>query len=116
VAKKSKINESEINMYNVVPHKLVKSDIAEDKMIILLKPKFRNSFLVKHLLHRMKYPDFKTKLDEIGTAVWNKIDGKKNAVEIGNELEKELGEKIQPVYERLGMFLSTMKREKFIEY
>lgn len=116
MSKKRKGEESGLNMYDVIPRPIVKSETIENDTVVLLKPKYKNPFLVKHLIPRMKHPFYKINLDDTGSAVWNKIDGFKNAVEIAEELEKELGEKIQPIYERLGIFLSMLKRGKFITY
>jgi hypothetical protein len=44
------------------------------------------------------------------------IDGKRDALEIAEMLEKELGADIQPVYERLGIFLRMLKNNKFIDF
>lgn len=116
MTKKQKGKETGLNMYNVIPRPIVKSETSKNGLVVLLKPKYKNQFLVKHLIPNMKHPFYKINLDNIGSAVWNKIDGLKNAVEIAEELEKELGEQIQPAYERLGIFLSQLKRGKFIEY
>jgi len=116
MSKKRKGEGSGLNMYDVIPRPIVKSETIENGVVVLLKLKYKNPFLVKHLIPRMKHPFYKINLDSIGSAVWNKIDGFKNAAEIAEELEKELGEQIQPAYERLGIFLSMLKRGKFIEY
>ncbi len=103
-------------MEAVVPRPLTKYKTDQNDHVVLLKPKFRSVFLKKHLIPRMKHAYFKIHLDDIGTAVWHQIDGQKNALEIAHNLEAELGDKIKPVYQRLGIFLATMKREKFIDY
>jgi len=108
--------DQNLKMEAVVPRPVAKYQLDQNNHVILLKPKFRSAFLQKYLLPHMKHAYFKIHLDEIGTAVWHQIDGKKNALEIAHHLEAELGDKIQPVYQRLGIFLATMKREKFIDY
>ena len=105
-----------MNMYDVVPRHIVEYKTDQNGKITLLKPKFTNPFIVKHLLSRMNNRYIKIDLDEIGATVWTKIDGKKNAIEIADEVEKELGEKIQPTYQRLGIYLSLLKHKKFVEY
>ena len=103
-------------MYDIVPKPLVESETNDDGNTILLKPKFRNTFLSNYLTSRVKKPFFKVTLDEIGTFIWSKIDGKHNAVEISDKLSAEFGEKIQPANERLGLFLGMLKRGKFVDF
>ena len=103
-------------MNEIVPIRNVKWEKEENEKITLLKPKFTGEFSKKYIVPRMKYPYYKIHLDEVGTAVWNSIDGKRTAVEIGEKLQKDLGEKIEPVFERLGLFLATLKQNKFIKW
>jgi hypothetical protein len=65
---------------------------------------------------KLKYPFIKIKLDEIGSAVWNEIDGKKKVGEIADILEKKYGEKIQPIEERLSKFFTQLKLHQFIDF
>jgi hypothetical protein len=105
-----------MNLYEIVPRPLVKSETNSNGQTILLKPKFRNSFFAKIFLRDRKPNYFKLKLDEIGAACWSKIDGHKNAGEICNELGDQFGERIQPVAERVGKFLVMLKKAHLIEY
>ena len=107
---------NDLLMNEVIPRPLVNFEIAEEGLAVLLKPKIKNPFLAKHLLPRMKHPNFKIKLDENGTAVWKLIDGKRTALEIAESVEKELGDKIHPTYERLGRFLRMLKNGHFISF
>lgn len=115
MSKQSK-NGDKINIYDIVPTPLVKSKTTEEGKIVLLKPKFKNSLFVKYLMPKMKHPYYKINLDEIGSAAWKQIDGTKNAGEIGEELEKEFGSKIHPVFERLGKFLFMLKRGHLVDF
>jgi hypothetical protein len=103
-------------MSEVIPRPIVNFKTADDGLVVIYKPKFKNKFLAKHLLPRMKHPDYKIALDKNGSAVWKLIDGKRDALEIAEMLEKELGADIQPVYERLGIFLRMLKNNKFIDF
>ncbi len=86
----------------------------EPGTVRLLVPRFRASWL-QWLQKRLRKPHIKVKLDEIGSAVWQLIDGKRMVVEIGEELERHFGEKIHPTNERLGFFFSHLRRNKFVE-
>jgi hypothetical protein len=61
-------------------------------------------------------PPISLHLDEIGTAVWRLCDGRRSAYEIGGCLENQFGDRIDPVYERLGVFLRQMKKAGVIDW
>ena len=113
--KKSKQN-TEVNLWELIPVRKFEFEKSENELVTILIPKFTNKFLVQHLMPRLKYPFIKIKLDEIGSAVWNEIDGKKKVGEIADILEKKFGEKIQPIEERLSKFFTQLKLHQFIDF
>ena len=88
----------------------------EKNLIVILKPKFTNRFFAKFLLSRMKNPNYKIHLDDYGSFVWNECDGMNTVERIGRLLEKKFGDKVDPVYERLGLYIKTLEKNKFIAY
>ncbi|MBN2281714.1 MAG: PqqD family protein [Candidatus Marinimicrobia bacterium] len=115
--KKQKNRPAEaLKMSEIVPVCTVKFNVEEDGTVTLLQPKFSSKFSKKYIIPRMKHPYYFIHLDEMGSAVWKRIDGKSTALEIGGKIKEELGEKIEPVFERLGFFLAKLKNEKFIKW
>lgn len=55
-------------------------------------------------------------LDNFGSFVYTCIDGNRNVYEIGQLVEKEFGEKCQPLYERLSQFMRILKNNNFISF
>lgn len=55
-------------------------------------------------------------LDEIGSYIWTVMDGAKNIQQIGEEVEKELGEQSYPLYERLATYMNILDSYGFIEW
>ncbi len=55
-------------------------------------------------------------LDEFGSFVWKRIDGKKNVYDIGKRVEENFGEKANPLYERLAKFVQILKSYNFINF
>ena len=53
-------------------------------------------------------------LDGIGSVVWPLIDGERNIIAIGEIVEAELGELVQPTYERLAKFFQILDSYGFI--
>jgi hypothetical protein len=101
------------NVMEMIPTHRAKFE-KKDGVIILLAPKFKNIFFVKHIMPRMKQPNYKIQLDAFGTSVWNLIDGEKSVFEIAKELKTEYGESVEPVYERLGLFVNMLAQRHFI--
>ncbi len=101
------------NVLEMIPAHAVDYEF-EEGAVVMLAPKFKNKFLVKHVMHRMKIPFYKIHLDEYGSRTWNLIDGKKTVFEIGKTLKAEYGESVEPVYERLGLFMNMLAQRQFI--
>ena len=53
-------------------------------------------------------------LDELGSFVWQSIDGERSVAELCELVESELGEKAHPTQQRLVKFLEILKEYKFI--
>ncbi|NOZ62063.1 MAG: PqqD family protein [Calditrichaeota bacterium] len=105
-----------VNLLDLVPKRLLQFQENEDGNVTILKPKYRNKLMQKYVLPRMKKPHFKVNLDEYGSFVWKQIDGEKTVEEIGKQLKENFSEKIDPVYERLSVFIHSLVRYKFIEF
>ena len=55
-------------------------------------------------------------LDELGTAVWQLIDGKNTVHEIGKRLVAKFGDKCEPINERLVMYLRHLNKKGWIAF
>ena len=104
------------NLLDLIPVQNVNWTKNDENLIVLLKPKYTNRWFVKHILPRMKKPNYKISLDSYGSAVWKNCDGRNSVAVIGDLLIKEFGEKVEPVYERLALFIKTLEKSKFIYY
>lgn len=55
-------------------------------------------------------------LDETGSFIWPLLDGEKNIIKIGEEVEAHFGEKSHPLYERLSQYFKILENYGFITY
>lgn len=55
-------------------------------------------------------------LDELGSAVWQLIDGKRTLHEIGVKLVEQFGEKCDPIYDRLIMYIRHLNKKGWISF
>jgi hypothetical protein len=104
----------ELNLLELTPVRNIEWKSDDEGKIILLKPKFKNNFFVKHILPRMKRPFYKVKLDEMGSFFWKNCDGKKNVREIARLHRKKFGDDAEPVLDRISLFLQDLDRNHFI--
>ena len=107
---------TEINLLDLIPVKSIKWQKNEEGLIILLKPKFKNPFLAKHILPRLKNPYYKINLDAVGSSVWELCDGYLNVKELGKRMKDKFGDKVEPLYDRLALFLQDMEKNRFIVF
>ncbi|UCE39814.1 MAG: PqqD family protein [Candidatus Aminicenantes bacterium] len=114
--KKHNAKPSEVNLLELIPEQNILSEKTEDGFYVLLKPKYRHPWMVKHILPRLKSPHYKIKLDDIGSFIWDHCDGRKTAKEISGKLKEKFGDKVEPLYERLGSFFQNLEKNKFITF
>ncbi len=63
---------------------------------------------------RMKNPNYRVNLDEIGTWIWLRCDGQHTVEQLAKGLKDEFGDRVEPVHERLTLFLRQLVRGRFI--
>ena len=100
------------NVLEKIPAHAVDFDHKNGAIHILI-PKIKLE-IFKFLQQRLKHPYTVVQLDEYGTRVWNLIDDRKTVFDIANTLRQEFGDKIEPVYERLGLFINMLAQRRFI--
>ncbi len=111
-----KNNKTTLNLMEMTPCPLYKHEETEEGLINVLVPRFTDKFLGKYLQPRLPNKYIKANLDEFGTAVWRLMDCKKKVREISNLLYEKFGEEIQPVDERLSLFVSNLYSNDFITF
>lgn len=55
-------------------------------------------------------------LDEMGSFVWQFLDGERNILLLGTLLQEQFGGRADPLYERLAEFLSILDSYRLIEW
>lgn len=104
------------NFLDMIPIKRdkLRTKITDEGRLQIIVP--RKGLLDKIVRLFLKTPrTMKIDLDDIGTWVWNSIDNKRNMGQIGEILKKEFGDQIEPVYERLAIYMKTLENNKFIK-
>ena len=98
---------------NIVVKQLMEWKDGSENRAVLLVPRFRWGPLAKWLQPRLKKPHIHVKLDDIGSFVWKRCDGKSTYSEIAKAMREEFGQKTEPAEERLKAFLLLLQKNKF---
>ncbi|NJD09200.1 MAG: PqqD family protein [Gemmatimonadetes bacterium] len=86
-----------------------------DGRTVVLVPKFRGRWLswVRPLLTR---PDFRVKLDDEGSFVWEQCDGRSTVLEIADRLHGRLGGDPAEVRARVARFVKRLVRDQLLTF
>ena len=106
--KKQEIKE--VNLWELTPLRNAKWETTEEGKVVVLVPKFKNSFLVKWILPHLAKPFFRIKLDDIGSMIWKQCDGATTISIIAESLKNTFGKTVEPVDERINKFLNHLER------
>jgi hypothetical protein len=56
------------------------------------------------------------RLDEVGTFVWRRLDGRSAVRQVAAELRARFGEQVEPAEERVGKLIRLLHRERLVTY
>lgn len=56
------------------------------------------------------------KLDAVGSFAWKRFDGDTTVGQVVAEIKHEFGDEVEPVEERLGMFVRLLRNERLLTY
>lgn len=101
---------------DMVPVRSVNWETNAHGQVILLKPKFKWDWLKKHLLPRMRRPNYRIKLDNKGSFIWSQCDGQTTVREMAKKHKEKFGEDVEPLLDRLALFLQSLEKNQFITY
>lgn len=104
------------NLLDMIPEQKVSFRERADGTVDALIPRYGDSRLGRILGRFFKNTPICLHLDEIGTAVWHLCDGRRSVYEIGGSLKETFGDRIEPVYDRLGLFFHQMRKTGIIDW
>lgn len=114
--KKKETHRVEINLLGLFPVRNIGWEKNPEGLVVLLKPKFKHPIFQKHIIPRLKNPHYKIRLDDVGSCVWESCSGELTVKELGEILQVRFGEKVEPLYDRLAIFLKSLERSRFITF
>ncbi len=85
-----------------------------DGRIDLLVPPYGRGRIGRKLQSWFRAPCHKVHLDDIGSFVWQRCDGHARVRDIAAAMHERFGERVEPVEERLVLFLQQLVRGRFV--
>ena len=70
--------------------------------------------LAQKLFHRPRVSHIE--LDELGSFVFQQIDGERTVEQIAQKVKAQFGEKADPLYDRLTQYLNILRSNRFVYY
>jgi hypothetical protein len=101
---------------DMVPNRTRRWEEDSQGRVRVFLPRYGDSSLGRWLADRVGRPDVAVNLDEFGSAVWNGCDGRNTVARIAELLRDRFGERVEPVDERLGMYLWGLFQRRMITW
>ncbi len=103
------------NLLDFVPKRNSLIVFSEDKKgIVTLEVKNRGFYnRIAQIFFKRPKVSFIT-LEEFGSFIWKQIDGTRTVMEIAELVKEEFGDKAEPLYERLGKYMNTLRKCDYI--
>ncbi len=109
-------SKAEINLLELIPERLFAHSVKDDGLVVVDMPRFHVAWMQKYLVPRAKYPFIKISLDRFGSDVWLRIDGHSDVSGIAAGLKESFGQEVEPVLERIAVFMRQLERRGFIRF
>ena len=103
-----------VNLLELMPAQRTPWETAENGNVVVLVPRFRNEFLVRWLMPRLRSPHMRVKLDALGSFVWKQCDGKTTVAAIAERMEAAFGGSTESVLDRIRTFLLTLEKSDLV--
>jgi hypothetical protein len=109
----ARTKQQRVDLLDLYPERAVDSELDGDSVVVL-RPRFMSGPLARWLQPRLRRPHFRVHLDELGSFVWNRCDGRTTVGEIATEMEQHFGDQAEQAMQRLQRFLAELQRGKMI--
>lgn len=103
------------NLLTMIPirNKKISWKIKNNKVILIINRKHTFDLFMHKLFNTPLKTD--VELESFGSFIWQQCDGAKNIYDISIKLEEKFGEKVNPVLERLIIYIKTLHKNNFIK-
>jgi hypothetical protein len=103
------------NLLDLKPRRLVTWKEEEDQRVTLIVPRFRSPRVARFFAPFLRDPNFRVRLDAMGSTVWLGLDGETDVGTIADRVRERFGASVEPVHDRLGRFIRNLAGADLIE-
>ena len=103
------------NGLELIPIRRHKHEMDEDGKVKLVVPKFNKQWMQKFFIAPAGKKTVNIQLDEMGSAVWLRIDGEKTVEEIAGELVSNYPD-TEEAQDRVLSFISMLYEQRYITF
>jgi hypothetical protein len=82
------------------------------RVTVLVEHNHRMDRLAQRFLHKPRITQ--VHLEEMGSFIWQLIDGERSVYAIGQCVSQQFGERAEPLYERLVQYMQSMENAELI--
>ena len=102
------------NLLDLKPFRLQRWEPREGDLVTVLVPKFSNRWLVRWIMPRLARPDFRVRLDALGSYIWSQCDGSLTIREIAERVDDKFGSETDPDYQRIALFFRRLVSQNLV--
>jgi hypothetical protein len=106
----------ETNFLEYIPVRNIEWAQDDNGKVYLIKERTKNKFIKKIIDWLKRSQFFYLHLDELGTAAWLAIDGKRTVREICEAMKEQSGDNLEQPEQRLSFFMGMLKKNHFIDF
>ena len=107
------------NYLDLTPLRQMEFKTKDDSRVDIIMPRFKHHIWKRALQPHWKKEVIPIHLDEIGSAIWLRMDGINNVSELCKSLQATYPEKLHPPEEtekRVAQFLSLLYQQRYITF
>ena len=102
------------NLYDFRPVRAARFEVGADGLVAIVVPRFTNRLLVKFLVPRLRAPDYRVRLDAIGSFVWQQCDGSATVETIVERVRARFGDDADAALARTTQFVRTLVKGNLV--
>ncbi len=107
---------NEKNFLDYIPVRNIDWKQDEEGKVYLIKEKTKNKILKKLIGWFNRSQFFYIHYDDLGTAAWLAIDGRRTVAQISQIMKEKFGEDLEQSDQRVSHFMGISKRNDFIDF
>lgn len=96
------------------PERRIEWEKRDEQLVTLIVPKFKSKYTVKWLVPMLAKPNFKVKLDQYGSFVWQLCDGQTTIESVVQKTHERFGDSVESIRERVGSFIAKLDKDGFL--